>query len=431
MIKLIKAKFPRPALLLIFFAIFCCLAACGGSKDESTGTNTTTTATSLTIAASSPTVSSDNSDATTLTVTAIDASSALVPDLAINITTDTGILNAATITTDKTGKATVTFSAGSSPINRTATITATSGAISAFIPIQIVGSTVTLASTGSTLTDDGLSPITLTVTAKNSAGALVSGTAVTLTPTGGGRVTITPSTGTTDASGKFMATVTGTAAGTVNITAAALGATATSGDMTITAVAASFFIDQQTLCNPTCAVIANKTTTAMKIGDTLDIRVQAPSGVTQVTFVTSIGTWDGGLSNVVTKTVSGGNADATLATTQAGVAGIQAYNKANPATNDTLTVAMSSGANPYRIILQASPTNVPISVGTTTGSSTLIATVYDDASPSPNPIGGVPVSFSIINPTSGGETVLPVVATTAETPSGGLSLGQVRASFTS
>ena len=41
MIKLIKVKFPRPALLLIFFALFCCLSGCGGSKDETaTGTGT-------------------------------------------------------------------------------------------------------------------------------------------------------------------------------------------------------------------------------------------------------------------------------------------------------------------------------------------------------------------------------------------------------
>ena len=42
MIKSIKVKFSRPALLLIFFALFCCLVACGGSKDEAAGTGTTT-----------------------------------------------------------------------------------------------------------------------------------------------------------------------------------------------------------------------------------------------------------------------------------------------------------------------------------------------------------------------------------------------------
>jgi hypothetical protein len=67
-------------------------------------------------------------------------------------------------------------------------------------------------------------------------------------------------------------------------------------------------------------------------------------------------------------------------------------------------------------------------VGSTTGSSTLTATVYDSSN---NPLGGQPVAFSIINPTSGGETIAPVMAMTATTTSGSLSLGMARTSFTS
>jgi hypothetical protein len=238
-------------------------------------------------------------------------------------------------------------------------------------------------------------------------------------------VTITPTTGPTIASGKFTAKVTGgPASGPVTITASALGATAAI-DLTVTAVADTFNIDQQTL---NAAVIANETTTAMKIGDTLNIRIHAPVDVTNVTFAASIGAWDGGSSKSVTKAVVGQSANATLRTTQAGVAGVQVYNQAHPATSDTLTVAMSSGAAPYSIQLQAAPTNVPVSVGTTTGSSTLTATVKDSSN---SPIGGVPVAFSIVNPTSGGETVLPVVVTTAETTTSSLGLGQARATFTS
>jgi hypothetical protein len=67
-------------------------------------------------------------------------------------------------------------------------------------------------------------------------------------------------------------------------------------------------------------------------------------------------------------------------------------------------------------------------VGTTTGSSTLIATVRDASG---NLIGGAPVSFSIVNPTGGGETVSPVVVLTAATTTTDLSLGQAKATFTS
>ena len=119
-----------------------------------------------------------------------------------------------------------------------------------------------------------------------------------------------------------------------------------------------------------------------------------------------------------------------LTTSQIGIANIQVYDAAVPATSDTLTVAMASGAAPAKILLQASPTVVPVSVGTTTGSSTLTATVYDASN---NPLVDQPVTFEIVDgtSTSGGETVSPVVVMTATTASGGLSVGQARTTFTS
>jgi hypothetical protein len=287
-----------------------------------------------------------------------------------------------------------------------------------------VGSTITLNSSATSLPNDGTSTITLTITAKDAGSNVVSNAAVALTQTGTGSVTITPASGTTNSTGTFTTTIKGVVAGAVTLTATALGAAATK-DISVTAVGANFTIDEQRLNG---IVIANNMTTAMKIGDSLQLRVNAPSsGI--VTFATTIGTWDGVTNKSVTKTVIAGKATATLSTTQSGVASVEVYADAN--NKDTRTVAMSSGAAAYRIILQAAPTNVPVSVGTTTGSSTLTATVYDNTAPTPNPIGGVPVLFSIVNPTSGGETVLPVVVTTASTTTGGLSLGQASASFTS
>jgi hypothetical protein len=47
------------------------------------------------------------------------------------------------------------------------------------------------------------------------------------------------------------------------------------------------------------------------------------------------------------------------------------------------------------------------------------------------PVGNAPVLFSIVNPTGGGETIAPVVVMSAATTTGGLNLGEARASFTS
>ena len=119
-----------------------------------------------------------------------------------------------------------------------------------------------------------------------------------------------------------------------------------------------------------------------------------------------------------------------LTTTAAGLANVQVYNTAMPATQDTLTVAVTA-KTPYRITLQATPTTVRKSVGSTTGYSELIATVFDDSSTSGYPVGNVPVSFTIVRSTGGGESVSPVVVYTATTASGGLGLGEARAQFMS
>lgn len=382
------------------------------------------TAASLNLAASPATVKSDGSNTSTITVTALNSTNAAVPGVTITLGATTGILGAATLLTDNAGKATATFSAGGGSINRTATITATADGVSTQLPMQITGSLVTLASSGSSLPDDGKAPATLTVTAKDAGGSAVPNAAVTLSKTGTGNVTITPASGVTDSAGKFTATAAGAAggAGAVTVTAAALGATATTA-LTVTPTAVTFAIDQQKLNG---VVIANDTTTAMNLSQSLEIRVNAVSAAT-VSFATTTGAWNGTGGKVVSVPVVAGKATATLTTTQAGIASVQVYDAAAPATSDTLAVAMTS-ATAASITVQASPSVVPRSVGTTVGASTLIAMVRDAQG---FPVGGAPVAFSIVNPTGGGETVAPVVVYTAATPAGGLNLGEARASFAS
>ncbi len=414
---------------LIALAMAMLLVGCGGGEDAfgtpsatPPGTASSTVA-SLQLSISPTTVKSDDSTSTTLTVTALNAANAAVPSVAVIVSTNTGVLGAATVTTDTLGKATLTFSSGaSSKDNRTATITATAGTTTAQIPVQIVGSTVTVSSSSNSLPDDGTSPATLTITAKDAAGNPVPNTAVTLTNSGAGSVTFTPPSGTTDGIGQFITIVAGVGAGTATVNAAAVGATATAS-FTVSPSGSTFAIDQQTLNG---IVIANNNVTAMKIGDLLIIRVNAPAPATNVVFATTIGVWNG-TSSVVTVPVSAGKATATLTTTQAGIANIQVYNQASPTISDSLMVTMTA-ATANRINLQASPGVIQKSVGTTTGSSTLIATVRDASG---FPVGDAPVAFEIINPTGGGETVSPVVVLSAATTAGGLTLGEARATFTS
>ncbi|MDH4189045.1 MAG: hypothetical protein OEW21_02410 [Betaproteobacteria bacterium] len=166
---------------------------------------------------------------------------------------------------------------------------------------------------------------------------------------------------------------------------------------------------------------------SMTLADQLTVTVAAPAGTTAVTFATSIGTWTGGSNVLASVPVVGGIASATLRTTSAGVATVQALDPANPGLSDSLTVSMTA-VTPNAITLQATPSVVAKSVGTTSGSATLIATVVDATG---QPVGNAPVAFSILNPTGGGETISPVIAYTASVVGGGLTLGQALASFTS
>src|SRR5437899_2016857 len=324
---------------------------------------------------------------------------------------------------DANGIVTGKLNVGSDKSNRTVTISAAAAGATNLVPVQIVGSTVAMNASGSTLPDTGASPVTLTVTAKDSATNPVSNAAVILTKTGAGNVTFTPAaTGTTNGSGQFVVTVAGATGGAVTVTASALGATAVT-NFTVTSAAANFSIDQTT---NGAVVTLNPTAVSMKIGDSLVVQVNAPAPAASVTFVTTQGSWNGGgtSANVA---VAGGKASATLTAAQAGVANVQVFDPAATGNNDSLTVSITA-AVANSITLQATPSVVATSVGTTTGVSTLVATVSD---PSGQPVGDVPVAFSIVNPTGGGETLSPVVSFSAALAAGGLGLGQARTTFTS
>lgn len=428
------------------FSVTCLIAtailALAGCSDNtaSTGAAATTTGSTavatLQISGSPTTVKTDNSTTTTITVTAVSAANAAVSGATVTLSADTGFLSAQTLTTDATGSATAVFSSGTaSKSNRTATITAVSGAITALLPVQIVGSTLTLAQSGTALASSGASPATLTLTAKDAGGTAISGAAVTLSQTGSGTVTLTPTTGTTDASGQLVVQVAGATAGSVTVSVAAAGVTATAS-FTVSASTATFGINQLTLNAGVPVVPANPKTTAMKIGDALAVQVSAPAPTTSVTFATSIGTWaESGTSTCTTgqptctATLAAGIATATLNSTVAGVASVQVLDPLDPTLSDSLSVGITA-STAAKIMLQASPTVLPRSVGTTTGYSTLTAMVYDLTGA---PVGGAPVAFSIVpgTGTNSGETVSPVVVFTATTTANGLALGASPTTFTS
>jgi hypothetical protein len=423
-------KFFTAFLFAMVMAVFVSCTSGSSTTTPTTPTTTTTTAASLQLSGSPTTIRTDGSTSSTITVTAISATNSTVPGVIVTLSADTGLLNTQTVTTDATGKATVTFTSGvASKANRTANITATSGTPTALLQIQIVGSTLTLSSSGTSLPNNGASPATLTITAKDAGGNPISGATVMLTQTGIGAVTFNPTTGTTDSAGKLVISVAGTTTvGSVTASATGVGATASVG-FTVSAATSTFGISLLTLNGGTGVVPASPKTTAMKIGDSLAVQVTAPAPTASVTFATTIGTWNGPTNSAVTVTPVAGIATATLSTTSAGVANIQVLDPLNSALSDTLTVGMTA-STAAKILLQASPTVIPKSVGSTVGFSNLTATVYDVNN---LPVGGAPVAFSIVSGTGtgSGETISPVIVYSASSTLTGLALGAAPTTFTS
>lgn len=426
------------SLPLLVASVLLVLAGCSNSTTGS-GTASGTTPVSgvaavatLQMSASPTTVFSDNSNSSTITVQAIDAKNSVIAGAAISLATTSGLLSSSYLVTGTSGTATATFTSGygaANQTNRTATITATSGSATALYPVQVVGSTVGLLPSSSSLSSSGTPTATLTITAKDKGGNPISGTTVTLTQSGAGSVTFTPATGTTNTSGVLVVTMAGATAGAVTVSAAAAGATATS-NITVGAAASTFGINLLTLNGGTGVVPVTPKTTAMHIGDTLAVQVAAPTSLS-VIYSTTIGSWVGAnpaTPNVITVTPSGGIATATLTSTTAGLANVQVLDGTG-SPSDTMTVGITA-STAATISLQASPTVVPKSVGSTVGYSNLIATVLDSTGAA---VGGAPVAFSIVSGTGtgSGETISPVVVFSASTTSNGLALGAAPATFTS
>lgn len=422
MLKTISAKVFGQFIGVLILAA---LAGCGGG-----GSGTTTPAnpgpvvtpppvpSSISLSATLTSIKSDNSNSTSVTAIVLDSANAVISGVAVVFSADTGVLSSATAITDSSGKATVTFSSGTTNASsRTATITATAGTKTAQIPIRLTGSTIDLVATGTNLIAGGAAT-NLTITLKNASSVPVSGAAITLTSSGAGTVVITPTSGTSDANGQFVVTVRGTVAGQVTVTVSALGEIRTLTYL-VSSSSTAFSIT-----TPATDVVGTTLNTP------LQITVQATSPAANVVFASTVGTWDNSGRNSITKQAVNGVVTATLTSTVAGVASVLVYDASTgPGGNlsDTLTVAFTA-ANAFKISLQAQPTIVAPSSGGATGVSSLLATVTDAAG---NPVGNAAVTFQILTPTGGGETVTPAVVQTASVPGGGVALGQAKATFTS
>jgi hypothetical protein len=406
-----SSSMKRLALLLSFITLG--LIGCGGGDTFSTGgtavDSTVAVASRLIISTDLTTVQSDGSDSATISVLALDSSNAAVAGVVVDFSTTAGFMSASSAATDATGLATISFSAGiADPTNQTVTITATSGsATPVSIPVVVAGSSVSITATRDNLVIGGADTSTLTVTAVNSAGTGVNDVPVTIsidsTYSTGLATLSAPGGGTTDPQGQWSVDLTGTSPGTVRVVATALNAT-TYYDFLVENVAGSLLITSP----------VSGATTAINIAATVSIAV--PASVTDITLVSSLGTW--GSSGTSTATWSGLSGPVTvndtLTSASVGTASINVADTNNAAVNDNILlyfVNQTVDANSV-VSLQASPTSILPSTATDSSSTAIEANVYDASSTPNTNIAGARVTFTLSNTTGSGEYVYPPVAYT-------------------
>ncbi|MDQ6973330.1 MAG: Ig-like domain-containing protein, partial [Mariprofundaceae bacterium] len=369
--------------------------------------NAPTQPTTIGIRSDKASVLTDGVDVATLTVTVQDANGAAVSNALVDIATTGGLLSKSQVQTGALGTATVTLGAGSNRSNVTATVTATvvgvAPAVTTQMPIQITGTTLTIAGLTSNLDTLGAISDTLTFTLKDGGNQPIFGKTLSVSSNGGGlRFNATntdPYSLTTD--------VTGAASLTVD----AYGALAGTKTLTVSLDANTKATQAYNVSGAAFGITAPATDPyAMSTADTYTITVSNVLPATAaVTFSTTLGLLDAA-ATTVTKNAVAGVASATINSTVAGIANVQ-VSVAGTTTQSTSTrFAISLPASAAsQIALQAGANVVAISSGSVSNSVQLTATVRDVYG---QPVGQSPVIFTIKNPTGGGETISPVLVQT-------------------
>ncbi|MFO8084176.1 MAG: Ig-like domain-containing protein [Desulfobacterales bacterium] len=404
----------------------------------------------LGLSLSQTTVKSDNSNSTEITASVLDANRAPIEDITVAFQTIAegslsggGQISSSTASTDENGDAVIEFRSGTvDKKNQTVTIEAWIPAfpeqdgIRKLIPVQVVGSSVSLSAEKSNLVIDPANSdrasTQVTITVRDAGGSPINDAQVDVEVEEGakGDVIILPSSGRTNVHGNFVATVTGAASGTVSVLAMSMGAQA-SQVFSVGKVGETFGIE--TPMDDTVRITTQ---------ECLEIKVRAPN-TQQVRLATSLGAFvdsgcctcgkesefcdyrpgcGSGQKTLVANVDVNAMATVYLRSENPGIANIEVMDITNPAIKDTLTVAVVETVDmATQLSLQASATVVAPSSGTTQNTVALTVMVRNAGD---QPVSGAPVAFSLLNPTGGGERVSPVIVFTDES-------GKATSTFTS
>lgn len=389
--------------LIVVLVLISLMAGCTTDDDE---TESAAIA-NLAIGLSNTFIPTDNSDPITVFATVTDENNAAVSGTTVNFSATGGLLSAATATTDESGIAEVSFSSGyTNQSNQEVTITAETSGFSAQIPVVLTGTTIDLTSSSSTtLTIDGDADI-LTIYVADAGGNPIYNADVSISvgDASTGNVTFSTTSGRTDVYGELDITITGASVGSAVVSVSAAGALASQA------------YNVETVENAFAITSPADDPASLAIGNTMDIIVNNPNSG-EVVIVTTIGTL-----TAVSGVTSGGstgsslNLDGTSGTVQArlsssssGTATITAYEASSPDNIDSITVSIYNVDDAAQLILQAGSSVVAPSSSTLTNTVEVIASVTNAAR---QPVGNVPVAFTLSNTSNGGEYISPAIVYT-------------------
>lgn len=337
------------------------------------------TTTSIELLAAQPSIGSGG-EQVTLSAFVKDGNNLAKVGAPVSWSVDKGRISNQITVTNANGIATASLDAGSDKSNRTAVVTAVSGAARQTLNVPVVNTK--LAVSGATTVNVGAS-MQLTFTATDSKGVVIPNVTLGLTSALGNGL---PATASTDAAGQAIVTYTATKSGADTVSVAGAGATVTA------AITVSGSDEDLAFVTP-----AASSKVVVGQSQTLTVRYRK-AGVVQANAAINLAATIGVLSANSVVTDAAGQASVTVVSGFAGTSSVSAT-LAGSAVQATLPLSFVA-TTPATLVLQVSPTALaPNTAGSTTNQATVVAKVSDSNG---NPVSDATVNFSQQADPSGG-----------------------------
>jgi len=325
------------SLATVFTALV--LAACGGDNTLSggggggQGPGGGPAVAGVTVLASSPSLPSDSGQSLTISVIVRDTNNVAMEGVTVIMSSDSGTLTFSNPVTDQSGIVTAQLNSGGDPTPRNITVSADAQGVLGSVSVGVIGTSLEVTGPAALAAND---QATYTVVLTDAAGRGIPNRTVDISSSAGN--TLSSTSLTTDVSGQAQFTLTATAAGPDEISAVALGITATRNlnvsddNFVLTAPAAG------------AQIVLN---TATPVSLTWSVGGVPQAGQT-ITFSSTRGT----LSALSAVTDGAGTATVSIQSTNAGPAIITASNAGGTSTQVQVQFIANS---PASIDVQANP----------------------------------------------------------------------------